>query len=169
MKDFKQPIPTYFELGGVPIDVLVTTYYKVEDSSEGLGQERSADGKILLATHFKGRPMPHQRIVNTFYHELAHSLFDSIGHELKDNELVCQSIGNLLMEYDRTKTAFVDDFLSARDDDNVFIKSMRYAHNCEDLEVSSFYKETAFKPVNKIDKDIDFGVTIPINPDEIRD
>lgn len=143
----KQLIPKYFELGGVPYNVIPATYYKIEDSTEGLGQERSADGLVLLATHFKGRPMPHEKIVNTFYHELSHALFDTMGHPLVNDEVMCQTLGNLLMEYDRTKDNLISNFLDARQDNHPFIKSIRKAYNCEGYGVDPFYEHSRFEAI----------------------
>ena len=142
-------IPSRFQLGGMPIEVIVATHFKVKDNIETLGQERTVDGKILLATHFTGRPMSFAKITNTFYHELTHAMLATMDHKLVDDEQFCTCLGNLLMEYENTKYDFIYDYLAARDDDNVFVKSVQRFYGCENLEVDPFYKDTEYHSKKK--------------------
>ena len=99
MKQFK--LPSSFQLGGQTINVLLKDGLSKSDAH---GLCRYDDGEIWFDSSIK----PHDLKGITFYHELMHMLFNTLGQEtMRDNEGLVDSIGNLLwqahktMEYDK--------------------------------------------------------------------
>jgi hypothetical protein len=58
------------------------------------------EGEILLGAHRKRETFEH-----TYFHELAHGLFDAIGRpDLSADEALVDAIGGALHQYEKTRT-----------------------------------------------------------------
>lgn len=89
-----------FELGG-------KTYHvnKVSDiAGNRMGLCYDATNLIELATSVHNKPVPNSSMEQTLYHEVLHSILDSLGYEaLSGDETFVQSVACLLHQFDKTK------------------------------------------------------------------
>ena len=100
-------IPKTFSLMNVDFEVRHATdpEQQAMDTADPqvLGLCDSHEGEILLGRHPK-----REMIESTFFHELAHALFESIGREdLSDNEGLVDAIGGAIHQYEKTKEGSV--------------------------------------------------------------
>lgn len=92
-------IPKQYKVGGVNIQV-----EPVERLGSGkLGECQLASGKIKIADNFmydnEQFEQSEDNKVNTFYHELTHSILDTMGEfELSQNEKFVSTFSSLLTE-----------------------------------------------------------------------
>lgn len=94
MKQFK--IPTSFELGGQTINISLKEGLSKSDA-HGLSHYDSCE--IWFDKDLK----PNDLKAITFYHELMHFVFHTLGRDdLKDNEGLVDSVGNLLWQAHKT-------------------------------------------------------------------
>lgn len=100
MNKIKNCIPKRCTLGGVEF----TTKF-IENMTNGgkLGDSCTTDGSINIQKINYGLKQIHSQIQNTYFHELAHNIFGMIGRiDLTEDEVLVQSVGNMLFEFMRT-------------------------------------------------------------------
>lgn len=92
----KFKIPTQFDLAGQTFKV----FLKEDMEKQGaLGMCYYKDQEIWIEKNLK----PTDQIPITFYHELFHALFHTLGkEELKSDEGLVDALGNLLWQYHKT-------------------------------------------------------------------
>lgn len=91
----KHKLPNKFTVGGQEIEV------RIVDSIDGskLGTCSVAEGAVRIAKTFNGREQSESSKLNTFCHELTHSILDTMGeHELSANERFVCSFSGFLAE-----------------------------------------------------------------------
>lgn len=89
-------LPSRFQLAGQTIEVKLKEYLSKTDAH---GMARYDDMEIWFDKNL--RPKDLKGI--TFYHELMHFVFHTLGHtEMRDNEGLVDSIGNLLWQAHKT-------------------------------------------------------------------
>lgn len=94
MKRFR--LPSKFELGGQTITVILKDGMS-KNNAHGLSHYDA--GEIWFDNQLK----PEDLKGITFYHELMHFIFNTLGQEtLRDNEGLVDSIGNLLYQAHKT-------------------------------------------------------------------
>lgn len=94
MKAFK--IPTSFELGGQTINISLK---KDMSKTDAHGLARYDDCEIWFDDNIK----PNDLKAITFYHELMHFVFHTLGKDdLKSDEGLVDSVGNLLWQAHKT-------------------------------------------------------------------
>lgn len=88
-------IPKKFHIGGQ--DMKVNEVERCEN--DNLGLCCVAQGVIEIAKTFKGRTQCDSVKLNTFYHELTHSILDTMGEdELSANEKFVSTFSSFLTE-----------------------------------------------------------------------
>lgn len=92
-------IPKTFTLGGQDFTV---SYGKVE--SEGnLGHTEFLHNKIVVKSHYNGKPFNKQQQEQCFYHELTHAILGVMNeHELNSNEQFVDVFGQFLYQFMKT-------------------------------------------------------------------
>lgn len=96
----KFDIPSKYLVGGQ--DMSVEMVEKI-DNTENLGQCCVAEGKILIAKTFQGKKQSESAQLNTFFHELLHSILDTMAeNELSQNEKFVSTLASFLTEAVRT-------------------------------------------------------------------
>ena len=91
----KHKLPNKFTVGGQEIEV------RIVDSIDGskLGTCSVPEGAVRIAKTFNGREQSESSKLNTFCHELTHSILDTMGeHELSANERFVCSFSGFLAE-----------------------------------------------------------------------
>ena len=98
-----QKIPSRFNVGGQTMNVSL----KDRLESDKLGECCVAEARIDIAKTFNGKEQAFTSQLNTFYHELVHSILDTMGeNDLSGNEkfvlcfssFLCEAINS--MKYD---------------------------------------------------------------------
>ena len=86
-------IPKRFHVGGQDIEVFIVENLPCDK----MGECTLWNGNISIAKTYKGYPQTKSSQNNTFYHELVHSILDTMGeYELSNNEnFVCAFSGFL--------------------------------------------------------------------------
>ena len=88
-------IPKRFNVGGQTINVNI----KDRIESDKLGECCVAEARIDIAKTFNGREQAYTSQLNTFYHELAHCILDTMGEdELSRNEKFVSCFSSFLCE-----------------------------------------------------------------------
>lgn len=93
MKKSKTKLPKQYTVGGQHMDI-----QQVDQIGDGLlGQCSLAEGWIKIANKFGSRNQSETSKTNTMYHEIVHSILDTMGEkELSANEkFVCTFSGFL--------------------------------------------------------------------------
>lgn len=92
----KFKIPKEFQLAGYTYKVLI----KPDIQTVGAhGMTRYDPGEIWLDSKLE----PEDLKAVTFYHELFHAMFNTIGREdLKNDEAIVDLLGNLMWQYHKT-------------------------------------------------------------------
>lgn len=94
MSDFK--IPKSFDLGGQTIKVILKDGMSKSDAH---GLARYDEGELWMDSDIR----PNDLKGITFYHELMHFIFNTLGRDsLKDDETLVDSVGNLLWQVHKT-------------------------------------------------------------------
>lgn len=100
MNKIKNYIPKRCTLGGVEFDTKFN-----EDSLNGIsyGEIIYPSGVIQIQKLIRGVKQSHTQIQNSYFHELAHGIFLSIGRDdLRKDEVLVQCVGNMIFEFLRT-------------------------------------------------------------------
>lgn len=88
-------IPSSYQVGGQDIEVKIVN--KIEDNK--LGCINVAEGVMKIAQTAYGEKQSETSKLNTFNHELVHSILDSMGrHDLSDDETFVCTFAGLLTE-----------------------------------------------------------------------
>jgi hypothetical protein len=101
----KLVIPTSFELARQRVDVSSKHCF---DTEGRVGFSSSCECKITIADTYINSDGKNTEIadiskINTFYHELAHMMLNTIGSDLTENESFVTCLGNMMMEFDMTR------------------------------------------------------------------
>lgn len=113
MSMIKHYIPNYFQAGGVEFNTIIK---KDSQNAGNLGHSNITDGEIAIQFENAGRQLSHTQVQNTYFHELAHMLLETIGElTLTQNETFVQNLGNALFEFMRTAT---------------WVRIEEFQHNC---------------------------------------
>lgn len=92
--------PNSFELARVKYSVAEVDYL----SGENLGIANGNSCTIQLALHTQRSPVPKDKRINTFYHELVHQMLFAIDFDdLTKDEKFVTGMGNMLHEFDLTR------------------------------------------------------------------
>lgn len=88
-------IPSRFIVGGATVDVVVKD--RIEDDK--LGSCSLPEGRIELANTYYGRKQSEESMLNTFYHEMVHSILGTMGKDdLNDDESFVCTFASFLTE-----------------------------------------------------------------------
>ena len=88
-------IPSKLNIGGLLINVEIV--HRCE--GDVLGLCNSAEGQILIANTFDGKPQSETSKINTYWHEVVHCILDTMGEkELSENEKFVSCFGSFLTE-----------------------------------------------------------------------
>lgn len=88
-------IPTEYRVGGQKIKVSIVD--GLEDDK--LGQCCVAEGEVKIAKNFGRKEQSASSMLNTFFHELTHSILDTMGeNELSCNERFVSCFSSFLLE-----------------------------------------------------------------------
>lgn len=92
----KFTIPSKFQVGGQEMSVQLVD--KIENTSN-LGQCTLARGEIIIANTWDGMQQSESSKLNTFFHELLHSILDTMAeNELSRNEKFVSTFSGFLTE-----------------------------------------------------------------------
>lgn len=87
-------IPDSLRVGGQDMAVSYPN-----DMEGKLGQCCLSAGYIKIAKTFDGKEQSHSSMLNTFYHELVHSILDTMGRDdLSQDEVFVSSFSSFLVE-----------------------------------------------------------------------
>ena len=89
-------IPKHFHVGGQDMEVKIVD--KVPDDSGWSGSCCICEGVIYIANKPKGIEQSDRSKLNTFFHELTHSILSTMYHELNDNEQFVSTFASFLTE-----------------------------------------------------------------------
>ncbi len=88
-------IPSKYQVGGTTIEVRMVE----RCTSNWVGSALLAAGRIEIANKFNKDELQSESCkVNTFYHELTHTILDIMGSELSDDEKFVKTFSSFLTE-----------------------------------------------------------------------
>lgn len=88
-------IPKSFRVGGQDVNVCEVDRFE----NDSIGRCNVAGGLIEIAKTFRGCKQSDSSKLNTFYHELIHTILDTMGeHELSSNERFVSTLSSFLTE-----------------------------------------------------------------------
>lgn len=100
MNKIKNCIPKRCTLGGVEF---TTRFHDDPSHASTYGEIEYPTGDIRIEATIRGLKQAHTQIQNTYFHELAHGIFMSIGRDdLRQDEVLVQGVGNMIFEFLRT-------------------------------------------------------------------
>ncbi|MBO7617338.1 MAG: hypothetical protein J6T22_09490 [Bacteroidales bacterium] len=104
MSSIYSKIPDRYQVGGTEIEV--RRVERCDDNA--IGQAFTAAGFIEIANKY-GRNMQQSESskVNSFYHELTHTILGMMGHELNDDEKFVNTFSSFLTEAMRDAVFYV--------------------------------------------------------------
>lgn len=96
----KVEIPTKFELARCKHTVNIVDY----TDRESFGWASNCSLEINIARESRRDTITKDKQLNSFYHELVHSIMFALDrNDLGNDEVLVTAIGNLLMEFDLTR------------------------------------------------------------------